>query len=199
MISKIKSRKIANVKILIGFVLAASLVAVFACEQKKSEKVETIPVEKTSTIVFQGNSLQVSGDSAVIENLKSLINKEEGMKNSPPPPAPPAGSVQEEVFLVVEQTPEFPGGEDAFHTYLINQVKYPAEAVKKGIQGKVFVTFVVGKDGTVKNSKIVRGVDPTLDKEALRVVNAMPKWKPGRQNGKDVAVQFTVPINFKLQ
>jgi TonB family protein len=196
MISKIKSRKIANVKILIGFVLAASLVAVFACEQKKSEKVETIPVEKTSTIVFQGNSLQVSGDSAVIESLKSLINKEEGMKNSPPPPA---GSVQEEVFLVVEQMPVFPGGETALPAYLGKEIKYPAEAVKKGIQGKVFVTFVVGKDGSVTHVKIVRGVDPMLDAEALRVVNAMPKWTPGRQNGKDVAVQYTVPINFKLQ
>jgi len=196
MISKIKSRKMANIKILIGFVLAASLVAVFACEQKKSEKVEIVSTEKTATIVFQGNSLQVSGDSAVIENLKSLINKEEGMKNSPPPPA---GAFQEEVYNVVEQMPVFPGGETALPAYLGKEIKYPAEAAQKGIQGKVYVTFVVGKDGSVTNAKIVRGVDPMLDAEALRVVKAMPKWTPGQQSGKVVAVQFTIPINFKLQ
>ncbi len=196
MISKIKSRKIANVKILIGFVLAVSLIAVFACEQKKSEKVESIPVEKTSTIVFQGNSLKVIGDSAVIENLKSLINKEEAMKNSSPPGHLTNGEL---IYTEVDQMPEFPGGETALRAYLGKEVKYPDEAVKKGIQGKVFVIFVVAKDGSVSGATVVRGVDPMLDAEALRVVNTMPKWTPGKQNGKDVAVQFTVPINFKLE
>jgi TonB family protein len=221
MISKIKSRKIASFKVLIGFVLAASLVAVFACEQKKSEKADVVSAGKTVTIIADGKQLQITGDDAGIEKLKSVItesekyelipdsisgrltlakvNKVEGLTVVSNSDQAKTKTDQEEVFLVVEQTPEFPGGEDAFRTYLINQVKYPAEAVKKGIQGKVFVTFVVGKDGAVKNSKIIRGVDPMLDKEALRVVNAMPKWKPGKQSGKDVAVQFTVPINFKLQ
>jgi TonB family protein len=222
MISKIKSRKIASFKVLIGFVLAASLVAVFACEQKKSEKAEVVSADKTVTIIADGKPLQITGDDAGIEKLKSVIAESEGYELKSDPAtgkfeivtkgnqvsgltvvgydrSEKDAAVQEEVFLVVEQTPEFPGGEDAFRTYLSKEIKYSAEAIKKGIQGKVYVTFVVGKDGVVKNSKIVRGVDPMLDKEALRVVNAMPKWTPGKQGGKEVAVQFTIPINFKLQ
>jgi len=215
MISKIKSRKMANIKILIGFALAASLVAVFACEQKKSEKIEVVPTENTVTIITEGKPLQITGDAAGIEKLKSvisssgdyelktdsasgqlqLVNKEQKSGEN----LQMSNGNSDEFFLVVEQMPEFQGGEAAFSSFLVKEVKYPSEAIKKGIQGKVYVTFVVGKDGFVKNPKILRGVDPAIDAEALRVVNAMPKWTPGRQSGKDVAVQFTVPINFVLQ
>ncbi|MBN2807409.1 MAG: M56 family metallopeptidase [Prolixibacteraceae bacterium] len=105
----------------------------------------------------------------------------------------------EEVFMIVEEMPEYPGGEDALRKFLGSEVKYPTEASKNGIQGKVYVTFVVGSDGMVKNSKIARGVDPLLDAEALRVVNKMPKWIPGKQKGVPVNVTYTVPIHFKLQ
>jgi protein TonB len=87
----------------------------------------------------------------------------------------------------------------ALRQYMARAVKYPDDAVKKGIQGKVYVTFVVSKDGTVADAKIARGVDPSLDTEALRVVNNLPKWKPGKQKGQAVNVSYTVPINFKLQ
>lgn len=104
-----------------------------------------------------------------------------------------------EVFFIVEDMPEFPGGEMALRQYIANSIKYPVIAQENGIQGKVYVTFVVGKDGKVSNATIARGIDPSLDKEALRVVNALPAWKPGKQRGKPVNVSYTVPINFVLQ
>jgi len=104
-----------------------------------------------------------------------------------------------QVFFIVEDMPEFPGGELALRKYIANAIKYPVIAQENGIQGKVYVTFVVGKDGSVQDARIARGVDPSLDKEALRVVNALPKWKPGKQRGKAVRVSYTVPINFVLQ
>jgi protein TonB len=104
-----------------------------------------------------------------------------------------------QVFFIVEDMPEFPGGEMALRTYIANAIKYPVIAQENGIQGKVYVTFVVGKDGSVSNASIARGVDPSIDKEALRVINTLPKWKPGKQRGKPVNVSYTVPINFQLQ
>jgi len=104
-----------------------------------------------------------------------------------------------QVFFIVEDMPEFPVGEMALRTYIANQIKYPVIAQENGIQGKVYVTFVVGKDGSVSNASIARGVDPSIDKEALRVINTLPKWKPGKQRGKAVNVSYTVPINFQLQ
>jgi TonB family protein len=206
MMSKIKSSKLANVKILVGIVLAASLIAVFACEQKQTIKAEVTPSEKNVTVTFQGKELQVSGDSATIESLKMLINTkvEMGVTELPTAPPPPIGKTitvdgRDDVYVVVEEMPEFPGGVTALRNFLAQSVKYPAEAVSKGVQGKVYVTFIVDKDGSTKNAKIARGVDPSLDAEALRVVSSLPKWKPGMQKGQAVAVQYTVPINFRLQ
>jgi protein TonB len=104
-----------------------------------------------------------------------------------------------QVFYIVEDMPEFPGGELALRKYIANAIKYPVIAQENGIQGKVYVTFVVDKDGGISDARIARGVDPSLDKEALRVVNSLPKWKPGKQRGKPVRVSYTVPINFVLQ
>jgi protein TonB len=106
---------------------------------------------------------------------------------------------EEQIFVVVEEMPEFPGGELALRKYIAQAIKYPTIAQENGIQGKVFVNFVVDRDGSVSNAKIARGVDPSLDKEALRVVNGLPKWKPGKQRGKPVRVSYTVPISFQLQ
>jgi protein TonB len=104
-----------------------------------------------------------------------------------------------QVFFIVEDMPEFPGGMAALQKFIAQSIKYPVIAQENGIQGKVFVNFVVNTDGSVTNAKIARGVDPSLDKEALRVVMTLPKWKPGRQGGKPVRVSYTVPINFQLQ
>jgi len=104
-----------------------------------------------------------------------------------------------EVFIVVEQMPEFPGGDQAARKFIAQQIKYPMEALKGGINGKVVVTFVVNSNGKVENAKIARGIDPALDAEAIRVVNSMPDWKPGKQRGQAVDVAYTMPIEFTLQ
>jgi TonB family protein len=114
-------------------------------------------------------------------------------------PAEVKGNQDNAPYTVVEQMPEFPGGIEALRTYLMSNIKYPAEAHQKGIQGKVFVSFVVTKTGSITSAKIVRGVDPLLDQEAMRVVQSMPTWIPGKQGGKDVDVQYTIPINFVLE
>ena len=95
--------------------------------------------------------------------------------------------------------PEFPGGELALRRFLANAIKYPVIAQENGVEGKVYVSFVVGKDGQVSNARVVRSVDPSLDQEALRVVNSLPVWKPGKQRGQPVRVAFSVPISFVLQ
>ncbi len=102
-------------------------------------------------------------------------------------------------FVVLEEKPEFPGGERALIRYLAQSVNYPVIAQENGIQGKVYLSFVIGKTGKVRDVKILRGVDSSLDKEAIRVVSSMPDWTPGKQRNKFVSVSYQVPINFKLQ
>lgn len=107
-------------------------------------------------------------------------------------------STDDDVYDVVEKMPEFPGGMAELMKYLNSNIKYPVEAHKAGIQGRVVVSFIVNKDGTVKDAKIVRSVDKSIDAEALRVISAMPKWQPGYQDGKAVSVRYTVPVTFRL-
>lgn len=231
MMSKIKSKKIASIKLLTGVLIAASLIVVFACEQKEAEKNETSPALKTENLEFDGYSVKLSGDSVAINKLKDVLEVYKNYKvirnlnnegvivtalsapvtkslAPPPPPPPPPANVEEykrktvggdEVFYIVEEMPAFPGGNSALMSYLSKQVKYPVVAQQNGIQGKVLVNFIVEIDGSVSNAKIAKAVDPVLDTEALRVVNSLPKWKPGKQGGKVVRVQYTVPINFVLQ
>ena len=106
---------------------------------------------------------------------------------------------KDEVFMVVEQMPEFPGGIQEFMSFLSKNIKYPASAMAKNVQGRVIVQFVVEKDGTPTEFKVIRSVDPDLDAEALRVMKEMPKWKPGMQRGQVVRVKYTLPVTFRLQ
>ena len=105
----------------------------------------------------------------------------------------------EKVFDVVEQMPSFPGGPSALMEWLSNNVKYPVVAQENGVQGRVVVSFVVERDGSITDVKVVRGVDASLDREASRVVRAMPRWIPGKQNGSAVRVKYNVPVAFRLQ
>lgn len=105
----------------------------------------------------------------------------------------------EKVFDVVEQMPSFPGGPSALMEWLSNNVKYPVVAQENGVQGRVVVSFVVERDGSITDVNILRGVDPSLDREAMRVVKSMPKWTPGKQNGSAVRVKYQVPVSFRLQ
>ncbi|MAO01689.1 MAG: hypothetical protein CMD05_02000 [Flavobacteriales bacterium] len=100
--------------------------------------------------------------------------------------------------MVVENMPEFPGGDLGLMKYIQKNVRYPAIAKEYNITGKVYISFIVDKQGSVTNVKVVRGVDKNLDEEAVRVVKSLPKYKPGKQRGKPVRVMFTIPINFTL-
>jgi protein TonB len=103
------------------------------------------------------------------------------------------------VFDVVEQMPSFPGGDAELMKFLNSHIKYPAVAEENGIQGRVVATFVVERDGSITDVKVIKSVDPSLDKEAIRVLKSMPKWIPGKQNGSAVRVKYTVPVTFRLQ
>lgn len=136
--------------------------------------------------------------------------KEEKLVTKPSPgdPPPPTKIVIIEepqdqdnkapIFTVVEKMPEFPGGQKAMYKYLGENIKYPQKAKENGIQGTVFISYVIEKDGSVSHAKILRGVEKSLDKEAIRVVTGMPKWKPGKQRGEAVRVQYNLPIKFTL-
>ena len=106
---------------------------------------------------------------------------------------------EQQIFQVVEEMPEFPGGMGECMKWLGKNMKYPTISQENGVQGRVIVQFVVNRDGSIVDATVARGVDPYLDKEALRVVGLMPKWKPGKQRGKAVRVKYTVPVMFRLQ
>ena len=114
-------------------------------------------------------------------------------------PEPPKHEEESKVFDVVEQMPSFPGGQGALLEYLASHVKYPVVAQETGVQGRVVVSFVVERDGSITDVRVVRSVDPSLDREAQRVVSSMPRWTPGKQNGSAVRVKYNVPVSFRLQ
>lgn len=114
-------------------------------------------------------------------------------------PEPPKHEEENKVFEVVEQMPMFPGGQAALMQYLHDNVKYPVVAQENGVQGRVVVSFVVEKDGSITDVRVVKSIDPSLDREASRVVKGMPRWTPGKQNGSTVRVKYNLPVSFKLQ
>ena len=211
MISRIKSSKIANLKYLAGALCLIVLVVIFACEKKETVGSESISNEQKIILDLDGQQLVITGDDVEAQVQKLLssgnysVNKTEQdgitymMAVKMDKLLPKTLEKNAEVFFIAEEMPEFPGGDTALRKFIASSVKYPEIAVKNGVQGKVYVSFVVCNDGYIANAKITRGVDPSIDKEALRVVSALPRWKPGTQRGKAVNVQYTVPINFTLQ
>ncbi len=146
--------------------------------------------------------LNVVEDNVETESIEvnAEDDKAEEVVIAAPVEAPQEEEEEEVIFVVVESMPEFPGGQQALFKYLSENVKYPVIAQENGIQGRVICQFVVNKDGSIVDVEVVRsGGDPSLDKEAIRVIKSMPKWKPGKQRGKPVRVKYTVPVNFKLQ
>jgi protein TonB len=107
-------------------------------------------------------------------------------------------SVDDEVFVVVEEQAEFPGGLDSMYAYIVKNLKYPEAAKEKGIEGRVFVSFIIEKDGSISNVKLLRGIGGGCDEASVEMVKNMPKWKPAKQRGKPVRCQFTLPIKFEL-
>jgi protein TonB len=145
--------------------------------------------------------LNVVEDNVETESIE--VNTEETETEvviAAPVEAPVEEEEEEVVFVVVESMPEFPGGQQALFKYLSENVKYPVIAQENGIQGRVICQFVVNRDGSIVDVEVVRSAgDASLDKEAVRVIKSMPKWKPGKQRGKAVRVKYTLPVNFKLQ
>lgn len=159
-------------------------------EVKPEEEMKTQEdLQKTKTTIGAFNV--VGNDEFDGEVLKA---KEEIAQ-----PEPPKNEEENKVFDVVEEQPSFPGGQGALMSWLHDNIKYPVVAAENGIQGKVIVQFIVGKNGSISNVKVLRSVDPSLDKEAVRVVSNMPHWTPGKQNGASVNVRFTLPVTFRLQ
>ena len=197
-------------------------------EKKKPEKVQpkieakkeipvaretqkfTAPVIKKDELVKEEN--QVKQMDKLDDKVAVGAEDKEGVKDrtveavrseiavaAPPPPPAPKPEVATKVFDVVEEMPSFPGGSAALMSYLNSNTKYPVVAQENGVQGRVIISFVVERDGSISDVKVARSVDPSLDREAQRVVKSMPKWKPGKQNGSTVRVKYTVPVVFRLQ
>lgn len=143
--------------------------------------------------------LVVVEDDKVIENEAQVQETEVTQETVVEVKAVEEEVDEPEIFLIVEEMPSFPGGEAQLVRYLGDNIKYPAIARENGITGTVFVTFVIGPDGQVKDIKILRGIGGGCDEEAVRVVKAMPKWKAGKQRGKPVSVQYNLPIRFTLK
>lgn len=155
-------------------------------DEMKSQKELTESKVTISIADVKGNDEKNGKD---IADLKKIVTQE----------APKEDDEDNKVFDMVEVQPSFPGGAGEMMSWIGSHLKYPAIAAENGIEGKVIVQFVVGKNGAIRDANIVRALNPSCDKEALRVVNAMPRWLPGKQNGKEVSVKFTLPITFKLQ
>ena len=170
----------------------------------------TAPVIKKDELVKEEN--QVKQMDNLDDKVAVGTENKEGVKDrtveavrndiavaAPPPPPAPKPEVATKVFDVVEEMPSFPGGQGALMSYLASNIKYPVVAQENGVQGRVIVSFVVERDGSISDVRVARSVDPSLDREAQRVVKSMPRWKPGKQNGSAVRVKYTVPVVFRLQ
>ena len=170
----------------------------------------TAPVIKKDELVKEEN--QVKQMDKLDEKVAVGTENKEGTKSrlaeavrsdiavaAPPPPPAPKPEVSNKVFDVVEEMPHFPGGPAALQAFLSSNTKYPVVAQENGVQGRVIVSFVVERDGSITDVRVVRSVDPSLDREASRVVRSMPRWSPGKQNGSTVRVKYTVPVVFRLK
>ena len=198
MMNKRRTKEIGRTKYLMFLPLAALLMIVSNIEMvaRTTEKFAKEVMEQATTqVIPEPEAVTISmppaeeiQKMALPQDKKVKEVSETQIKNVP-------DSV---IFEVVEEMPGFPGGQGALMQYLARNVKYPVEAQTKGIQGRVIVSFIVRKDGNISDIKVIRSVDPYLDKEAARVIAAMPKWKPGKQRGETVNVRFTVPVAFRL-
>lgn len=177
-------------------------------EKVKSSVKFTAPVIKKDSEVKEEDEIKLDevqkSDKAV--GFKDVLGNDEvggsvlKAKEDIAAPEPPKHVDEEtKIFTVVEQLPMYPGGDAALMGYLRDNIKYPTVAAENGVQGRVVVGFVVERDGSITDVNILRGVDPSLDREAMRVVKSMPRWNPGKQNGSAVRVKYQVPVSFRLQ
>lgn len=177
-------------------------------EQVKSSVKFTAPIIRKDSEVKEEDEIKLDevqkSDKAVgaftVEGNDEVGGAVLKAKENIAAPEPPKHVVEEtKIFTVVEQMPMYPGGDAALMGYLRDNIKYPTVAAENGVQGRVVVGFVVERDGSITDVNILRGVDPSLDREAMRVVKSMPRWNPGKQNGSAVRVKYQVPVSFRLQ
>ena len=162
---------------------------------KQEQKPQPVEVPKQTT------QIQVVEDDVEVDDVEinAEVDQNEVIEEYVAPEVEDEEVVEAEVFTIVEEMPEYPGGLNKLTDYLSKNIKYPQMARESGIQGRVFVNFVVEPDGSVSNVNVMRSLGGGCDEEAVRVVKNMPKWKPGRQRGKAVRVSYILPIVFKLQ
>ena len=177
-------------------------------EQVKSSVKFTAPVIKKDEEVKEEDEIKLDevqkSDKAVgaftVEGNDEVGGAVLKAKEDIAAPEPPKHVVEEtKIFTVVEQMPMYPGGDAALMGYLRDNIHYPTVAAENGVHGRVVVGFVVERDGSITDVKVLRSVDPSLDREAMRVVKSMPRWTPGKQNGSAVRVKYQVPVTFRLQ
>mgnify|MGYP001131025669 FL=1 len=177
-------------------------------EQVKSSVKFTAPIIKKDEEVKEEDEIKLDevqkSDKAVgaftVEGNDEVGGAVLKAKEEIAAPEPPKHVVEEtKIFTVVEQMPMYPGGDAALMSYLRDNIHYPTVAAENGVQGRVVVGFVVERDGSITDVKVLRSVDPSLDREAMRVVKSMPRWTPGKQNGSAVRVKYQVPVTFRLQ
>ena len=177
-------------------------------EQVKSSVKFTAPIIKKDSEVKEEDEIKLDevqkSDKAVgaftVEGNDEVGGAVLKAKEDIAAPEPPKHVVEEtKIFTVVEQMPMFPGGDPALMRYLSSNIHYPTVAAENGVQGRVVVGFVVERDGSITDVNVLRSVDPSLDREAMRVVKSMPRWQPGKQNGSAVRVKYQVPVSFRLQ
>ena len=207
MMLKEKSSPWARLKYLYVLPVAAIAVTAFA-RPEVSETVEEISAVKVNdlTAIVETKVAESSGQLLPVQSVpKDSVNRKSKVAVQQMDELVVVGYAskdsvkdREPVFNVVEQMPSFPGGMEALMQYLAKNMRYPVEAQKSKVQGRVVVGFIVSKDGDIKKAHILRGVDPELDAEAIRVIESMPRWMPGMQRGKAVAVSYTLPVMFRL-
>lgn len=203
-------------------ILVASLVAfnVKSYDQEEIEVTTRTAMEEIEDVVMQtaedtppppppeqpeiATDLIVVEDDAVIENEVGIVDMGDNANQAQEEFTPVVieeekEEVEEEIFVFVEDNPEFPGGEQAMYSFLRDNIKYPQLARENNITGKVYIKFVVEKDGSISNVRIMRDIGGGCGNEAVRVVKSMPKWKPGKQRGKAVRAEFNLPVQFNLQ
>ena len=166
-------------------------------EITKQEEPKPQPVEMPKTTT----QLEIVEDDVEVEDIEinAEMDQNEVVEEYVAPEIEEEEVVEQEIFQIVEEMPSYPGGEAKLFEYIKKNMKYPQIARESGIKGRVFVSFVVEPDGSVSNVKVLRGIGGGCDEEAMRVVKAMPKWKPGKQRGKAVRVSYMLPVNFQLQ
>ena len=166
-------------------------------EITKQEEQKPQPVE----VPKQTTQLEIVQDDVEVEDIEinADVDQNEVIEEYVPVEVEEEDVQEQEIFQIVEEMPSYPGGEGKLMEYVAKNIKYPQIARETGIQGRVFVGFVVEPDGSVSNVKVLRGIGGGCDEEAMRVVKSMPKWKPGKQRGKAVRVSYMLPVNFKLQ